>query len=277
MNLRQQFDRDGYVVVHDAVDAATIGRLRDAATRMVAEFDIDQHRSVFRTDDQDNGRDEYFFDSAERAHCFLEAGAIDETGNLTTTKELSINKIGHGMHDVDDDVAAICRSSGLIEPLRELGWQDPVLQQTMYIFKQPSIGGEVRWHQDASYLMADGRGVLGMWLALEPATRDNGCLWMQPGEHRGPLRERYVVDWQSGDAALSTIDDTPWERAEAVPLEVPTGSLVLFSDHMPHYSAPNLSDRSRHAFTMHIRESTGLWATENWLQRRTRAPFHLYG
>ncbi|MEL7310773.1 MAG: phytanoyl-CoA dioxygenase family protein [Pseudomonadota bacterium] len=275
-DLAHRFARDGFVVVEDAFDTQSLRQIRSAAEEIVERFDIDRQRTVFRTDDQDSGRDEYFFESAEKASCFLEAGALDAEGRLHKPKHLAINKIGHGLHDVDVRVAEFCRHSAIREALSALEWRDPVLQQTMYIFKQPGIGGEVRWHQDGSYLIADGRGVMGLWVALEDATKSNGCLWMQPGAHQTPLRERYTVDWSSGEASLETLDDTPWESTDAVALEVPAGALVMFSDHMPHYSATNLSDRSRHAFTMHIKESDDRWADVNWLQRKG-AEFRIYG
>ncbi len=65
---------------------------------------------------------------------------------------------------------------------------------TMYIFKQPGIGGEVRWHQDATFFDSDPVTVTTFWFALEDATVDNGCLWADPGGHRGPLRERFLRD-----------------------------------------------------------------------------------
>jgi phytanoyl-CoA hydroxylase len=62
----------------------------------------------------------------------------------------------------------------------------------MYIFKQPGIGGEVRWHQDATYFDTDPISVTTFWFALEDATLDNGCMWAEPGGHRGPMRERFL-------------------------------------------------------------------------------------
>ena len=68
---------------------------------------------------------------------------------------------------------------------------DPVVLQSMYIFKQPSIGGEVGCHQDATFLYTDPITVTGFWFALEDATLENGCLWAAPGGHRGPLRQLF--------------------------------------------------------------------------------------
>jgi phytanoyl-CoA hydroxylase len=56
-------------------------------------------------------------------------------------------------------------------------------------------------------------------------------------------------------------------------VEVPRGSLVVFSDHLPHYSSPNRSERSRQAFTMHFAEAASRWSADNWLQRPNLGPF----
>ena len=60
-----------------------------------------------------------------------------------------------------------------------------------------------------------------------------------------------------------------------VALEIRSGSVVVFSDHMPHYSSQNFSDVSRQAFTIHVTDSDSTWSDRNWLQRRQLAPFVL--
>ncbi len=273
--LQAKFQRDGFLVLESVFNAVEIGKLRDAAATIVAGFDASSHRSVFRTDDRDAGRDEYFFASAETAACFLEADAIDADGELTRAPELSINKIGHALHDRVPAFGEFCRHPYVRELLSGLGQAQPSVWQTMYIFKQPGIGGQVRWHQDASYLLSPPGAVLGLWVALEDANRENGCLWMQPGQHQSGLREIYTVDWATRAGKLATLDAAPWDDGPAVPIEVPAGSLVAFHNHMPHYSSQNTSERSRHAFTVHTAPADLDWDQRNWLQRSTLAPFLL--
>lgn len=270
-----EFQEQGFLVLENAFSAPEIASVKQAAQEIVADFDISQHRTVFKTTDRDAGRDDYFFDSAEAVHCFLEEGALDENKELNRAKEVAINKIGHAMHDLVPEFTEFCRLPVIGEALRDIGYRAPQLWQTMYIFKQPGIGGEVRWHQDASYLISGAPGVTGIWIAIEDATRDNGCLWMQPGQHRSPLREIFEVDWQKRSGTLSKLDDTPWTTGEVVAMEVAAGSAVFFNDHMPHYSSQNRSDRSRHAFTLHVSESGSDWPTKNWLQRPRLGAFEL--
>lgn len=270
------FHQQGYLALPAVIAPPAIASLREAAARIVETFDIDAHRTVFSTTDRDRGRDDYFMDSAEAVHCFLEEAALDTEGRLLKPKALAINKIGHALHDRVPEFTEFCRLPLFGQALRDLGYRQPLLWQTMYIFKQPHIGGEVRWHQDASYLITDPPSVTGIWVALEDATSDNGCLWVQPGGHRSPLREIYQVDPVTRRGELRSIDDTPWPtEAAAVAVEVPAGSVVFFSDHMPHYSSKNTSDRSRQAFTLHVGEASAHWSERNWLQRPTLGHFAL--
>ncbi len=258
----------GFTVLPGVVPSEHLADLRRAALEIVDGFDLRAHRTVFTTTDRDAGRDDAFFDSAQSVHCFLEEEALDEHGELRRPPRLAINKIGHAMHDRIPAFADFCRLPLFAEVLRDIGYRAPQLWQTMYIFKQPRIGGKVRWHQDASYLVTEPAGVMGLWIALEDANVDNGCLWVEPGGHRSPLRERYEVDWSTRTGVLRDLDDTPWPTfADAVPLEVSAGSVVVFHDHLPHASEPNRSSASRHAFTMHVAEHGAAWAPNGWLQR----------
>lgn len=275
---QNQFQQQGFLVLENALPKQQIAALKAAALQIVDDFDIDRHRTVFSTRDRDAGRDDYFFDSAQNIHCFLEEDALDENGLLVKPPRLAINKIGHAMHDLNPVFSDFCRQHLFGALARSLGYQQAVLWQTMYIFKQPHIGGEVRWHQDASYLISATPGVTGIWVAIEDANRANGCLWVQAGGHRSPLREIYQVDWSRRQGELTVLDKTPWPGSnEAIALEVTAGSVVLFHERMPHYSSQNHSDFSRHAFTLHIAEAGAAWSSGNWLQRAELDPFVLQG
>ncbi len=273
---KNHYQEQGYLVLENAIATKDIEQLKAAALEIVDNFDIDSNRTVFKTNDRDSGRDDYFFNSAENIHCFLEEDALDDDGNLVKPARLAINKIGHAMHDLNPSFKAFCRLPIFGQVLRDIGYQIPLLWQTMYIFKQPHIGGEVRWHHDGSYLNSEPASVTGIWIAIEDANRDNGCLWVQPGGHRSPLREIYQVDWAQRKGVLSELDKTPWPTTdEAIAVEVSAGSLVIFHDHMPHFSSQNLSAHSRHAFTLHVAEKSSHWSDRNWLQRPALGDFEL--
>ncbi|MES2261544.1 MAG: phytanoyl-CoA dioxygenase family protein [Pseudomonadota bacterium] len=266
---QQQYQRDGYLVLPGFKSLEEIGALRARAAEIVDAFDPAVAQGTFSTRKQQ--ADAYFLGSDNTVRCFFEEEAFGPDGQLKQDKALSINKIGHAMHDLDPVFRAFSSDPKLAAVARDLGLAQPRVWQSMYIFKQPGIGGEVRWHQDATYFETTPVSVTTFWFALEEATLANGCLWAEPGGHRSPLRERFVRD---GDViGLEKLDDTPWpDDTTAVPLECAAGSLVCFHGLLPHYSAPNRSPVSRHAYTLHATDAATLYSPRNWIQRDAAFP-----
>ena len=268
---RAQFVRDGYLVLPAFKSMDEIAQLRQRAAEIVNDFDPSQNRSIFTTRDQLAATDDYFLRSDNTIRCFFEEEAFDKHGQLRQDKSLSINKIGHALHDLDPVFDRFSRDPKLAQLARDLGLKDAQVWQSMYIFKQPGIGGEVGWHQDATFFETDPITVTTFWFALEDATLDNGCLWVEPGGHRGPMRERFVRN--GDDIKMEKLDSTPWpDAASAVPLECKAGSLVCFHGLLPHYSAPNRSAASRHAYTLHATDASADYSPQNWIQRDAGFP-----
>lgn len=272
---KTKFDEQGFLILPHFKNAAQIAALRERAEALVEAFDPGAQRAIFTTQEQERNVDDYFLDSDDKMRCFFEEEAFDAQGRLRQAKALSINKIGHAMHELDPVFREFSSGPALAAVARDVGLSRPQVWQSMYIFKQPGIGGEVRWHQDASFFDSDPITVTTFWFALEDATRDNGCLWAEPGGHRGPrgvLRERFVREGRR--AWMETLDETPWPSVDALaePLEVEAGALVLFHGLLPHYSAPNRSAHSRHAYTLHVTDAASTYSPRNWLQRGPQLP-----
>ena len=266
-----QYQRDGYLVVPDFKSAVDIAALRARAAQIVNQFDPAAQSGIFSTIEQEKTTDDYFLGSDNTVRCFFEEEAFGADGQLKQDKALSINKIGHAMHDLDPAFRAFTADERLNAVARDIGLADPKVWQSMYIFKQPGIGGEVRWHQDATYFDTDPVSVTTFWFALEDATLENGCMWAEPGGHRGPMRERFL---RSGDQVrMEKLSDLAWpDNSTAVPLECKAGSLVMFHGLLPHYSAPNRSAFSRHAYTLHVTDGATAYSPQNWIQRDERLP-----
>ena len=268
---QKQFQKDGYLTIRDFKNAGDIARLRARAMQLVDEFDPAQSRSIFTTQSQETATDMYFLRSDNTMRCFFEEEAFGQDGQLRQAKALSINKIGHAMHDLDPVFGSFSRGAELDAVARGLGLAEPLIWQSMYIFKQPGIGGEVRWHQDATFFDTDPISVTTFWFALADATIDNGCLWVEPGGHRGPMRERFLRN--GDDIRMEKLDTTPWpDDSVAVPLEAKAGTLVIFHGLLPHYSAPNRSPVSRHAYTLHVTDGRTNYSPQNWIQRDSSFP-----
>ena len=272
---QDQYRRDGYLVIPGFKDAVAIAALRARALEIVDQFNPAEGSAIFTTQNQAAASDDWFLGSDTTVRCFFEEAAFAADGTLKQEKALSINKIGHAMHDLDPVFEQFSRDPRLAAIARDIGLADARVWQSQYIFKQPGIGGEVRWHQDATFFDTTPVSVTTFWFALEAATIDNGCLWVQPGGHTGPMRERFVRTNAGGldGVAMEKLDATPWpDNSVAVPLEARAGDLVIFHGLLPHYSAPNSSPVSRHAFTLHATSGATAYSARNWIQRDASLP-----
>ncbi|MGH6918510.1 MAG: phytanoyl-CoA dioxygenase family protein [Geminicoccaceae bacterium] len=274
-NHRRRFERDGYLVLPNFVPAEQCDALRARMTEMLDAFAPAEVATIFSTRELSHAQDHYFLGSGDRIRFFFEEEAFDREGRLRQSKARSINKVGHALHDLDPLFERFSRQPALAALVAELGVAEPLLLQSMYIFKQPRIGGEVGCHQDASFLMTEPPSVVGLWFALEDATTLNGCLYAAPGGHKGPLRARFVrrdIGRPDERTEMITLDPTPLPSEGLVPLEVPKGTLVVLHGLLPHGSAPNRSAHSRHAYTLHVIDGRCAYRPDNWLRRAPDMP-----
>lgn len=265
------WQRDGYLVWPGFKAPADLEAVRARSRAIVEAFEPGADAAVFSSRERSRLAGQALIESADQVRCFFEEEAFDANGKLAVPKAQAINKIGHALHDRDPVFERFSRDPRLAALAQDLGLAAPLLMQSMLIFKQPRIGGEVVWHQDASFLFTEPQSVIGFWFALEDASRDNGCLWVEPRGHRGPLRERYVN--RDGRLAMEALDATPWpDAARTRALEVPAGTLVVFDGRLPHASGPNRSASSRMAYTLHAVDATAVYSPLNWLQRGPALP-----
>lgn len=171
----EKLNANGYVLIENLFDETEIGALQKECQRLVGEVDVDEHHgkgSVFTTGKQQT-IDEYFLQSAQRISFFYEKNAFNDEGKLIVSKEVCLNKIGHALHEHSGPFRRFTFHAKIIALAKQVGLVDPVVVQSMIIFKNPLIGGEVCAHQDASYLHTlpfANPGVIGFWVPLEDAT-----------------------------------------------------------------------------------------------------------
>ena len=262
----EEYEAKGFLVLTDFCEDVESNALRARAEELVREFDPSDLPSIFSTHEQNRLTDEYFLTSGDKIRFFFEENAFNPDRTLKQAKERSINKIGHALHDLDPVFDRFSRSDKIKQLSADLGIQNPLLLQSMYIFKQPNIGGEVTCHQDSTFLYTEPNDIVGLWFALEDATLENGCLWAIPGGHKRGLKSRWLRSLNAG-MEFQTYDREPWPEDELVPLEVKKGSLILLHGLLPHRSLENRSSKSRHAYTLHIIGGNANYPADNWLQR----------
>ncbi|KAL1553660.1 phytanoyl-CoA dioxygenase [Salvia divinorum] len=263
------FKSQGYLVLDSFAGTDEIRSLRSRMEQLLEEFDFSSKASIFSTTNQQQTTDDYFFESAEKISFFFEEKAFGDDGSLKQPKELSINKVGHALHEIDPTFKSFSTSEKATGLLSSLGYKRPIVIQSMYIFKQPGIGGEVVPHQDNSFLYTDPPTCTGLWLALEDATVTNGCIWAIPGSHKAGLVRRFIRD----ETGVHFDKPSPlYDQKDFVPIEVKAGALVVIHGDLIHQSFENKSSASRHAYSLHVVDTDGCkWVDDNWIRRKVEA------
>jgi ectoine hydroxylase-related dioxygenase (phytanoyl-CoA dioxygenase family) len=110
--------------------------------------------------------------------------------------------------------------------------------QSMLFIKHAGKPGQA-WHQDEDFIPTRDRSLGAAWIALDDATVDNGCLWVIPGSHRPgilwPLRQHANPEFDFAPESF----DFPYRDDDAIPVEVPAGSIVFFHGYLLHRSLKN--------------------------------------
>ena len=255
---------NGYLIIENFKTNEECDKLTNRSKELIDEQDFNNQQSVFDTVSQTHNDDNYFLESGDKIRFFFEEKAKLDKENVKTNKQYIINKIGHALHDLDEKFIQFSKNDDLDKISKAIGFEDPLLLQSMYIFKQPKIGGEVVCHQDSTFLITEPESTVGFWFALEDANRENGCLQVASGGHKGPLRKLFKR--KNNKMKMEELSKEPFPETDTF-VEVKKGSLVLLHGRLPHYSCENKSEKSRHAYTLHVIEGKYKYLDYNWLQR----------
>ncbi|MDF2726381.1 MAG: phytanoyl-CoA dioxygenase family protein [Paenibacillus sp.] len=164
-------------------------------------------------------------------------------------KELAVRKVSEYI-DHEPRLRDIAYHKDVMEAMGRLFGEEAKVAQDQAILKPPTGGAEKPWHQDMAYgNLAYDKSVIGIWIALDPAELDNGCMHVIPYSHRQGAVPHYAVrDWQLCDASVQV------ERDVAVPLK--PGGALLFSGLLHHGTPPNFTDKRRRSLQIHYAPSS---------------------
>ena len=136
---------------------------------------------------------------------------------------------------------AFSRHPLLCQLVTDLVGPDVRLYWDQLVYKKPHTEAEFPWHQDNGYTFVEPQQYLTCWIALTDATVANGCPWLVPGAHRqGTLAHRWT------DLGVQCFS----KPATTTALEVPAGSIAVFSSLTPHRTGPNNSNATRKAYIL---------------------------
>lgn len=170
--------------------------------------------------------------------------------------------------DYEPRLKAIAHKPELLAVIEKLLEAPPEMFQDMALIKPPR-GREKPWHQDHAYFeLTPETRVVGVWIALDPAGIENGCMRVMPGWHRrGGFPHFQIRDLQICDSEMEGLI----KRRVAAPL--PPGGCLIFDSYLPHGTPNNFTSSRRRALQFHYRppcaqpitpeERVAIWGGEN--------------
>lgn len=226
--LAARYARDGYLVIPDLLDPTALGAARSEATAICRG----QRGS---------------FDG-------LVPAARGEPDDDVLRRYLCI----HFPHKISSVLLALARLPAAVDVLTSVIGPNVKLMQSMLFIKSAGRPGQA-WHQDETHIPTRDRSLTAIWLALDDATVENGCLWVIPGSHRAgvlyPVRDQ---DDDRFDCAQEAYGFGALDQ-NAVPVEVPAGAAVVFHGYLLHRSLPNTGRRGmRRALVNHYMSAESL-------------------
>lgn len=206
MSLLEAYSRDGFAVVPDMLSAAEVAELREETRAIVV---------------------------GERGE-ILGVDQITASGGDPQAAVLAI----HFPHKTSPLMRRMLDHSRIVTMLTELLGPDVKAMQSMLFVKGAGKPGQA-WHQDEHFIPTRDRSLIGVWIALDDATVDNGCLWMLPGSHEAgilyPTRAHGDPRFDNGEEAYGF----PYEREAGIPIEVKAGGVAFFNGYTLHRSLDN--------------------------------------
>lgn len=184
---------------------------------------------------------------------------------LTNTIDLSENRSdlsgkGRGINAVEkitqimrpSDKIPFFKTSKLLKECTQLSKKllgaDMALDFDMLINKAPHTNTPTPWHQDEAYwpTMPDKRA-LSFWIAIDDATKENGCMWYAPKSHLQPQLEKHVQLPNGGALCCQ------WSEEEALCIPIAKKSAVAHHGRTLHYSRGNSTSGNRRAYILNFR------------------------
>ena len=133
----------------------------------------------------------------------------------------------------------------VLEVARYFLGDDILLKYDSCFLKPAKSGSATPWHQDNGLWRDGDTEPFNFWMALDPATIENGCLQMIPGSYKTEIVHHVLYQ-------DSIHGELPRERVEEMidtygveHIELEPGSLVVWHSNAWHYSPPNTSDKGR--------------------------------
>ena len=143
----------------------------------------------------------------------------------------------------DEGIRAFCTRPEFVAITTQILGPDIDLYWNQSVFKQPEGKKEFPWHQDDGYTPVDPSPYLTLWLALNDATPENGCISVLPGAYK-----RGLLPHRPSPIGLVCHESDDPDQGVLVPVKA--GSIAVFWSLTPHKSGANVSRGPRKAYVI---------------------------
>ncbi len=151
------------------------------------------------------------------------------------------------------------RTPEIVEMVAQVLGPDVALWNMSFFAKPARDGRKVPWHQDGEYWPVRPLATCTVWLAVDDARVDNGCLRFIRGSHRDRSLKPHATN-PSPDLALNQeLDPAAYDERQAVDLVLEAGQMSLHDVYLVHGSQANLSPRPRRGMTMRFMPTTSVF------------------
>lgn len=154
------------------------------------------------------------------------------------------------------------RNPDILDMVEQLIGPDIALWNMSFFAKPAFNGKRTPWHQDGDYWPIRPLATCTVWIAVDDATRENGCMRFLPGSHRRKQVRPHVT---RNDPALTLQQELVADEVDeeaAVDVELEAGQISLHDVYLAHGSAENRSDRPRRGMTLRLMPTTSLYDRE---------------
>lgn len=230
----EQYQRKGYVVVENVLSEEKVESLR---TRLGEYVRGERQEQQFNRMLEPN----------------IETGTFDQEGEPVRKFE------GIGMAREDDVFADLAFHDGIVNVVSQLQGSNLSLLRSAAMMKPPKVGSAKKFHQDAAYYPIHPMDHVTVWIALDEATPENGCMQVVPGAHKDGLLPHEAVEYDT-DISLAERD---YDEDDTVALPMKPGDALFQHCLLPHYTAPNNSDRWRRAMIVAYMRNRSRYTTDD--------------
>lgn len=220
------FQDDGYLILPNVLQAALLARAREEATAICRGLRGDIEG--------------------------VQPASVRDADPEVLRRYLCI----HFPHKISPLLRQVAVLPDIVRALTSIIGPSVKMMQSMLFIKAEGKPGQA-WHQDEAHIPTRDGSLTAVWLALDDATVENGCLWVLPGSHR---RRFLYPDRDQHDPRFDcTREAHGFTGQDAVAVELPAGSAVVFDGHLLHRSLPNTGRHGmRRAYVTHYMSADSL-------------------